>query len=72
MNKVLLRFLENLVEENIVKIVVIGKQNDDEVCELPRIIDAELRVGLHSLWSALPPQAGSLRPYSYLYPHTGV
>jgi hypothetical protein len=34
--------------------------------ELPRIIDAELRVGLHPLWSALPPRAGSHCPYSYL------
>jgi hypothetical protein len=41
-------------------------------CELLRIRDAELRVGLHPQRDALPPRAGSLRPYSCLYPYTGI
>lgn len=69
------RFIENLlrcyknkikkVEENHNKIMLVLDKG-----ELPRIIDARLRVGLHPLRGALPPRGGSRSPYSCLSRHT--
>ena len=36
--------------------VIIGESLTGKECELPRIRNARLRVGLHPLWGALPPR----------------